>query len=268
MKTMSIEELREIQLRILSEVATYCKRNGIKYFLCGGSLLGAVRHNGYIPWDDDIDIALLRSDYEKLVADFNTDSTLYTLYTSENKEDYPYPFAKISYNNSILVEENDVLPFNIGVNIDIFPIDTVPEEDKLQRDLIKSIMKKRNVLNLKSIVVNKERKCYKNAILKVGKFFYKLKSTKSIVNDIIKLAKMYESQSSNLAGIIVWGYGEREIVSKNIFNDVISMKFEGYEYDVPVGYHDWLTSVYGDYLVLPPLDKQSSHHAFKAYWKE
>lgn len=268
MKSINIEEIKSIQQEILNVVADYCRKKDLRYFLCGGTLIGAVRHQGYIPWDDDIDVALLRSDYDKFVTYFNGKNDLYRVYTSSNADWYPYPFAKVSFENSVLKEATDNMPFKIGVNIDVFPIDTVPENSKLQRKLIKDIRLQRNILEIKSIVINRKRPFYKNAILKVGKLFLKYTKPKMLVSNIINKAIQYKNYQTNKLGIIVWGYGECEIVSKNIFEDVVSMEFEGRYYDVPIGYHDWLSSVYGNYIELPPLEKQVSHHAFLAFLKE
>ncbi len=268
MRHINSKELRKIQIEILNIFTDYCKENKIKYFLCGGTLIGAIRHQGYIPWDDDIDVALLRPDYEKFVANFNEYNSLYKVYEYNNTEWYPYPFAKVSFENSILKERIDELPVNLGINIDVFPIDILPKEEVEQTKLMNNIRRQRNILNLKLIKINSDRAFYKNTILYLGKLLYKFKTTRSLLSNIIKLATEYRYSDSHKSGIIVWGYGNREIVPSYIFREVLPMEFEGKYYDVPIGYHEWLTSVYGKYMELPPIEKQVSHHAFEAFLKE
>ncbi|MDE4541321.1 LicD family protein [Thermoanaerobacterium sp. R66] len=267
MQEINLSELRKIQIDILNVVTEFCDNHGIKYFLCGGTLIGAVRHQGYIPWDDDIDIALLRNDYEYFINNFNRYNTLYKVYEPNNTDWYPYPFAKVSYENSIIDEDTDNMPYNIGINIDVFPIDNLPDSKNKQKKLLEKILLQRNILMLKLIKINKERVFYKNIILYLGKFIFKYKKTNTIAKNITELATTYINYETNKAGVIVWGYGESEIVDKSIFNETIKMKFEDKEYSVPRGYHQWLTSIYGNYMDLPPVEKQVTHHVFRAYIK-
>ncbi len=265
MRSINSAELKSIQLEILNVVAEFCNSNEIKYFLCYGTLLGAVRHQGYIPWDDDIDIAMLRSDYEKFVSSFNFYNCQYKVYTVKNTSCFPFPFAKVAFENSIIEELSDNMKNNIGINIDIFPIDDIPNNTVEQKKLMHNIRTQRGVLDAKAIVINSKRDFYKNAVLYFAKLIFKFIKPNEIVNRIIKLAAKYNDSQSENVGVIVWGYGEREIVSRNLFKEQVKMKFEGNYYSVPKGYHEWLSSIYGDYMELPPVEKRISHHGFKAY---
>lgn len=263
MQDIGTEELKKIQINILNVVVEFCNKFNIRYCLCGGTLIGAIRHQGYIPWDDDIDIAMFREDYEKFLNSFNGFNSLYRLYEPNNSDWYPYPFAKVSFINSVLIEANDNMPKNIGINIDVFPLDYLPNDKKKQRNILRSIRVQRNILDIKAIKINNKRKFHKNIILKIGKFFYKNISPNQIALKINELATKYKNDDK--LGIIIWGYGDREIVDKEIFRDFIKIKFEKYSYNAPIGYHQWLTNIYGDYMKLPPIEKQVSHHDFKAY---
>ena len=95
MKTINIKELKEIQIAILNDIDKFCKKNQIKYWLDYGTLIGAIRHSGYIPWDDDIDIGMLREDYDKFIKTYNNQATKYKLLACENDNDYYFPFAKV-----------------------------------------------------------------------------------------------------------------------------------------------------------------------------
>ncbi|WP_238652135.1 LicD family protein [Paenibacillus piscarius] len=268
MQELSIQEIRDIQINILNVFAEYCEKSKLNYFLCGGTLIGAVRHKGYIPWDDDIDVAMLRGDYEKLIESFNGFNSLYKLYNSNEMGKFPFPFSKISYEASLLKENTDEKnTYNIGINIDVFPIDTIPEDGKLQKKILGKISFQRKILNAKLIKHNRNRSIIKSSILSVGKLVFSFKSIPNVVKKINDLAISNYSFNSNKLGIIVWGYGESEIVSNEVFESIVKKEFEGNYYNVPAGYHKWLSSIYGDYMKFPPLEKQVTHHDFKAFLK-
>ena len=267
MRNIDINELREIQINILNVVADFCNKNGLNYCLGYGTLIGAVRHKGFIPWDDDIDIVLLRSDYDKFINSFNDFDSKYKVYTATNTDWFPYPFAKVSYENSIIKEDSDNMEKTIGINIDVFPIDNIPNDIKQQKKMFNEVGKHRNILNVNSVVINSKRAFYKNLILYVGKIVFCIIKPNTIVRKIINIATKFNGKTTEKVGNIVWGYGEREIVPRSLFDSAIKMKFSENEYNVPVGYHEWLTSNYGNYMELPPIEKRVSHHDFKAYIK-
>ncbi|MFR5682857.1 MAG: phosphorylcholine transferase LicD [Clostridia bacterium] len=132
---MSLEEIKSIQLDILSQVANYCDRNGLRYFLAYGTLLGAVRHKGYIPWDDDIDIMMPRPDYMQFINSFNNEKCALRVGSHYLDKNYPYVIAKV-YDTSTLCKENIDVEYSIGINIDVFPIDGLPETERSFRNFI------------------------------------------------------------------------------------------------------------------------------------
>ena len=126
MKKVSDSELKTIELEILREVAAFCDMHDVRYYLVCGTALGAVRHDGFIPWDDDIDLGLPRPDYERFLSLFRSEK--YTVLDSRFDDRYPYAFAKVSDNATCLVE-NIAQPFPMGVYIDLFPIDGLPANE-------------------------------------------------------------------------------------------------------------------------------------------
>ena len=159
---IEIEELRKIQLDILRHVDDFCKVYKIKYFLCGGSMIGAVRHHGYIPWDDDIDIMLLREDYDKLISLYSkTDNSEYKLHCFNLDKDFLKPFVKID-NSKTVLEEIVADPIKMGVNIDVFPIDVVPNDKSQQKKMYNRFKLYKTIINLKIIKTSASRIWYKN----------------------------------------------------------------------------------------------------------
>lgn len=264
---VSYQYVKETQLGILKNVKLFCDEHKINYYLTGGTCIGAIRHKGYIPWDDDIDISMKREDYIKFIQEYVLWTKDFNLNSCETTKSYPYPFAKISDPNSILVEENDELKMEMGINIDLFPIDTLPDNKLLIQLVMSIIMFLRNAINLKAIKVNEERKIHKNTVLIISKFILRIFSSNVLSKFINSFASHRWNSKHEKGGIIVWGYGKREIVNIHCFDETIEVEFENDLYKVPKDFDTWLTSIYGNYMQLPPIEKQVTHHRYKAYIK-
>ncbi len=266
MKEIDICEVRTIQLEILNHINIFCNTHNIKYFLCGGSMLGAIRHQGYIPWDDDIDIMMLRDDYEKFIQLYKQkDNSYFRLRYFKNENDMPFPFVKIEDSRTIL-RENVENTIEMGINIDLFPIDTIPEDEKLQKKMFNRYKIYRQLLDLKQVSIRKGRSFWKNCVLFVSHIALRLLPLHALIHKIENNAKQYSNTKSNLCGIVVWGYGLREVNAKSNWDNVLRTKFETISAPIPNGYDAYLTAVYGDYMQLPPEEKRITHHDFKAYW--
>ena len=142
MREILLDELKKTQIEILDVVDTFCRENNINYWLDSGTLLGAIRHGGYIPWDDDIDIGMLRKDYDIFLKKFNEKNERYKVYSIENNKNFPYPFGKVLDTHTILYEPNEQ-GVKLSVNIDVFIYDNAPNDDKI----INKMYKKRDFYN-------------------------------------------------------------------------------------------------------------------------
>ena len=169
MNEINLEELKAIQVEILDEVHRFCEANGIKYFLSSGTLIGAVRHKGYIPWDDDIDLYMLRSDYEDFLKEFNKKEENYRVVSLRTDKKCTIAYAKVERLGTVLIEDVDH-PMEQGVNIDIFPVDGVPDDVNARKKYFSRIDRYRNMMTLKNVSLRKSRSLIKNAILLFGKF--------------------------------------------------------------------------------------------------
>ena len=262
MKVIFTKELKAIQLDILQNVAEFCSQNNIIYFLAYGTLIGAIRHKGYIPWDDDIDIAMPRPDYDRFIRLFNNlQQSHIKVIAMENDDHYGFSYAKV-HDTRTIMNETQYKQDHFGVYIDVFPIDGV--KDKKQ---VKRLRMANKCLHSKKANY-KQRKMSKKIINFLGKVILFPFSTHTIVKFIDKMARKYPFGSTPLAGGICDSMvGERAIVDVNYFKDVQLQEFEGKLYNIPVGYDGWLRSIYGDYMKLPPEEKRITHHIFEALWK-
>ena len=168
MRELELEEIRNIQLDILKRVAGFCEEHCLRYFLYHGTLIGAIRHKGYIPWDDDIDIARPRPDYEKFINTFNGYDENLTVYDCTQNKKYNYLVAKVSYKKSLLLEYTNISFNDMGINIDIYPLDGLPGSRNIKMKLLRKIKLKRSVYTIKSVKIRQTRPFYKNLILFLG----------------------------------------------------------------------------------------------------
>lgn len=256
------EELKSKQLDILNYFVQFCLENKINYFLCGGTLLGAVRHKGYIPWDDDIDLMMLRTDYEKLLRIFNNAQGKYKLYHYTNNKEYNFPYIKLSDQDTLLYEDT-LRKCDIGVNIDIFPIDNI--DINSSKKLIKKLGFWRSLLYIKNESLRKKKSFFKTIKLAFYKTVLCFYPVKKILKKHEDLCLVHKDEITDGAGILIWGYREKEVCRHIVFEGNTELPFEGKFYNAPLKYDEYLSQIYGDYMKFPPKEKQVSVHDFKAY---
>lgn len=270
MKEITLDEIKEIQLNILKHVDSFCHENNIRYYLAGGTLLGAIRHKGFIPWDDDIDIIMPRPDYIRFIKIYMEQiEGNYKLSSIYNNKHHLYTFAKIFDNRTLKIEDGiDYGNNNIdGIGIDIFPMDGLPEHIDISN---KFFEQQRKYFRYYSLSVSKLPKCgeLRNIIKLIATPLLKFIGKNRIIKFINERSMKYNFKTSKYVAVsVVPYYGNKERVVKSNFIQQIKVEFEGYFFDAPFGYDEYLTNHYGDYLKLPPEEKRVSHHKYKAYWK-
>lgn len=263
MKPLTETEIKNLLLNILKEIDSFCAENNLTYYLAYGTLLGAVRHKGFIPWDDDIDISMPRPDYEKFISTFKSNNSRYQVISRVKDKKYPYFFAKVHDTNTILDVET-TFKFHLGVYVDIFPIDAIPLEKNLQKKFIRKFNFYRNIYNIKAIKYNNKRSIYKNLILLTSRLVTSFFSLSFLSDKIDRISKTYGFSDHKLVSIAATT-DQRLILDKELFSDGIKLRFEDMDANVPKGYIEILSKNYGNYLKLPPIEKQISHHKQKAF---
>ena len=271
MKNITQTEQKEILFEMLKYVDEICKKNNIKYFLSGGTLIGAIRHKGFIPWDDDIDICVPYNDYRKLITILKQDNK-YNVHNLYDDEDYYYFFTKLTDKRTILIEDNYNRIKDMGVFLDIFPFFHLPDSIEEYKKLYKKIKKLEKqyfrFYGYEKYYYNKSKiKSIIKAIIFFPQFLLKRKYKKNrqILLDLIEKNDIVQS---NYIGNSIPPNSYILRFTKEIFAEMVDAEFEGIKVCVPAGYKEYLTQIYGDYMQLPPENQRVTQHHFKAYWKE
>lgn len=265
MKELTLQELKEIEFDILKMFDSFCKENGIRYFLAYGTLLGAIRYKHFIPWDDDVDVLVPREDYSKVLTLFQ-DSEKYRLFAFEKDQSYLFPFAKICDMTTKKDEFGYKSTIDLGVDIDIFPLDNWDDDLEKAKKEAKYIKKNMSGLGLSKRTKPDSRTPLKWIVKAVRMTYSKMLGSKYFLKKILNASNRPEQKGSRYVGCKVWCvYGARGIVPAEAFAETIEIEFEGQRFPAPAGYDTYLTCLYGDYLPEPPKEKQKTHHGFKAY---
>ena len=269
MKEISLREEQLIELNILVEFAKFCDDHGLRYFLDSGTLIGAIRHQGFIPWDDDVDVCFLRADYTKFVELMNKQDNRLTEHIKlETEADSLYPYLKLVDTRTVLVEYPHTNPVETGIYIDIFPKDGLLSKDRGEVRRAKKV--KRHLL-----------------VAWVGTFtFQRLARTGGLKNRIaaaaiklliphpdkykqkaIALAQKHNGENfSYVSSLVCSGMGGCAPIE--CFADRVTVSFEGHTFQAPAGYDQYLRYLYkGDYMVPPPPEKRVAHETV-VYWKD
>ena len=255
-------QLRQAQLYIAEEIKRVCKNNGISFFLDCGSMLGAVRHKGFIPWDDDMDIGMTKENYDHFIA-IASDQLRDDFFIDNGLIDpkYPFVFSKVRLKGTVYIEKKGSKKWQHNeIFVDIFPYFFVPDEyNKWKIDALllwfpgQALLYKAGckVWSGDSFI---KRFKYIPAIL-VGS----LLSFETLRKLIAKYSSKY--YNTNYYCILDGSYKSyrKWIIPKELFEAFIEVDFEGHKFPIPVRYHEYLTITYGDYQVIPPKEKQVTH---------
>lgn len=264
MKELNLEEIKALELDILKKFKNFCEKNELDYFLAYGTLIGAIRHKGFIPWDDDIDVVMLREDYDKFVNLMKKNqlaNNLEVLIPLE-KEDYPYPFIKIVNKMTMTNQSGVKAKYQTGIWIDVLPLDYVPEDKNIIRSYQKKLKKCELMVtrNYAKDPKNLIKRLGKNLILKfynfIGKDYkYWIKKTNSYI---------YMKKTSLLSNY-QFDFSANIFYPSDKYKEKIMVDFENEKFCAPKDYDYLLRCSYGDYMKIPPVEERIAHE-FKAFW--
>ena len=247
-------------LEMLKYFHKFCVEHDLRYFALGGTLLGAVRHKGFIPWDDDIDIGLPRKDYEKLIALSSEIASPFLLEKPLINKDFVYQYCKLYDTTTTLVENTRYKPKR-GIYLDIFPLDGIGNTIEESWRNFKIINKKNSYIMTKICAWSKHRKFYKNLAIVISPClpFPRWRKVLQKLDDICKSRNFDEYEFvANLYG----NWHEKEIAKKEWFGMPMLYDFEDIQIYGLQDADSYLTAIYGDYMQLPSIENQKSHHNY------
>lgn len=259
---ISLQEIQKLEVQVLSKFIDYCKAHDLKYYIAYGSLIGAIRHKGFIPWDDDIDVIMPRYDYEKLLGMTDRVAEHMLLASRYNRPQWPYLFAKCYDSKTEMVEEGYDSGV-IGVYIDIFPVDGLPNNIffrklhmywlrflygmfvTVQKDNLKATTPLRAVL--------------KKILFPLANYIGRIR-LRDYIDYFIRCHPFSESEfvavQSTDANCL------KQVMKCHVYSETAMCKFENLDVIIPGGYDEMLRTIYGDYMKLPPVEQQVSHHNY------
>lgn len=251
-----VEEQKNLEFDILMYLKEVCERNHLRYFLSAGTLLGAVRHKGFIPWDDDIDVYMPWKDYLKLIDLFKNgkeENEKYSLLYHGICSNYSWIYVKLQDNRTISRGVRYPLICEIGINIDIFPMGGFPEQ-KAEQEM------------LKERIQQFQTKWSRHLTYWGMGDKYDFPEAKE---EIAEIMGKYDFDESPYVGYIINGLYDLEVSSYESYSSTIKLEFEGEYFDAPVGYDEYLTHTYGDYMEIPPeWQRAKMPHVYKGFWRD
>lgn len=269
-KIESIQEVQRISLSLLDSFDQFCKKHQLQYFLAWGTLLGAIRHKGFIPWDDDIDLMMLREDYDRLVElNIEQPEEGVRFYSYKQKGDYDNVNCRFSDEHTVVDLSRIENPVNQGIWLTVFPVDAIPDNESERKSFLKSIhwryklvlalSMKDEYLDVKTPLEKYPAKALKRVL--------GMNVRKKIYNTIHAIMRKYVNENTKDVGILSIGTGKRTHFSRTCFSETMMAEFEGKEYPIPTGYDEILRNTYGNYMELPPIEQRVPKHDFEAYYK-
>ncbi len=271
-KKMDIKNIKQewnaTILDILKAFIEICKTHNLRYYCCAGTAIGAVRHHGIIPWDDDIDVIMPRPDYDRLLEIAKTeDFGKYEVVTPYNTEDYPLAFSKLVNRETTLIEEKE-RPCILGLYIDIFPLDATDDDEETARTLFRKYVKNINRLNAVStrntfaeyMALLGTKETWGRFAIKTLAFFCRSWVRRRILQSMDEVSHRYDFDKAKNVLVYSGSYHYREIFPKEWLGKGKEFPFEDITVLLPEEAHKYLTHFFGDYMQFPPVEQRVEKH--------
>lgn len=270
-KELSLEETQKGSFEVLKKIKKIFDTNGWKYYLTYGTLIGCIRHKGFIPWDDDIDIWVPRNDYEKFIQyckENKEELKPFELIHYSNNDKYIYPISRFS-DTRFRIDYDNAKDYGLGLFVDIYPLDGIDNNDK--RFKKKIIGMERKIDFMGKTKYNASKPIIKSIFKHLYYLMVKNGNLNKTLEKIDKLSQKYDFNSSEYFNCVCWCLHAERIYKKDLLdggNNLECFKeFNGEMFRVPYNYDECLKIVYGDYMKLPPEKDRIAHHFYKVYKK-
>ncbi len=273
MKELSLREIQLGELEILKRLDGVCREQGLRYFLFGGTMIGAVRHQGFIPWDDDIDIAMPRKDYDRLLAwwqEHAAQEEPLRMITIDTNPDYVYAIARLS-DVRYRVDYEGVKDYGLGLFVDIYPFDGCGNSQEEAEPILRAALQDARMTLLTAVdyfSASRSGGALRTAAKFAGYLWARLHGSRYYIRRLIKRAKAHPYEQSDYVGCTIWDPNFLYIYRREDLEELIDVPFEDGVFPIPAAYDRVLRHSYGDYMQLPPEEDRVGHHYYKAYLRE
>ena len=272
-RELTLTEIQAREYELLKQFDAYCKRHGLTYCLCGGTLLGAVRHKGFIPWDDDIDLMMPREDYERL-RDLSRGETVSDCLRVRYPGDagYPYGFMKAVDTRTVVYERNITRDEQrTGLALDIFPLDRMYVSPWKNRLLLTRVKFWIQVGKVGAGMVRAEKdslkKRLRNLVMLLLKPIAACVSYEKAMARVDRIASGRRTLAPYILGNLGWPNQWKDMFPKEVFDSYVDLDFGADKFPCPAGYDAYLTQLYGNYMRIPKEGERAAH-SFRAYWRD
>ena len=262
MKKLNLKDIQQIELSMLLVIDEFCRQQGLRYYLVGGTLLGAIRHKGFIPWDDDIDIGMPRPDFEKFVKlapEYFAKKNLSVQNGDGKNNECPWPYCEVRNLNTLV--KRKYTHINQYLWLDVLVVDGLPADEEEVKKIYRKCRFYRKIIQMAHTVTGEGTTPLRKLAKYILKPLARLYGDKRALRKILDIAQQHDYESSEYVGIVTCGLydplGERML--KKEFEVPAEVEFEGHRFSCCSCWDSYLSGIYGNYMQLPPPEKRKAH---------